>query len=339
MKVLIHGYFGFGNAGDEMIYSVLRERLREMGFEVLAIVRKPSAPNEFDRSNLVSILKAIARSDIVISGGGGLLQDSTSFKSLLYYAGILLIGKALRKKTVVFAQGVGPLKRKISRFLLRIAFEGAQLATVRDEESKKIAVSCGVKKNIHVTADLAFLFGQPVSSSDSQRSSVTVLLKGLSSREYKEKLKSVLTYIKDLSKGEVILVPMYPEQDKNICLELAEECEVNFAGELTLYELLTEVSKSYAILGMRYHSLVLAIMNGVPFVAVAYDPKVKHLSRAVGMKCFEIDELSSDEFRKAFKELLENREALSNMLKARFEELRNSAEENFAYLRAAISSR
>lgn len=41
MKVLIHGYFGFGNAGDEMIYSVLRERLREMGFEVLALLRKP----------------------------------------------------------------------------------------------------------------------------------------------------------------------------------------------------------------------------------------------------------------------------------------------------------
>ena len=116
-RVLLSGYYGFGNLGDEALLEVIVERMRRR-------FRRPSSKCSQRRRrrrrraitsastarwDWRAMRAAIARADVVLSGGGGLLQNATSLRSLLYYAGILREAIRARRKTMVFAQSIGPL--------------------------------------------------------------------------------------------------------------------------------------------------------------------------------------------------------------------------------------
>jgi len=57
-----------------------------------------------------SILKSVYQSDLLISGGGSLLQDVTSWKSMMYYLSIIGMGIFFRKKVFLYSQGIGPVR-------------------------------------------------------------------------------------------------------------------------------------------------------------------------------------------------------------------------------------
>ncbi len=96
-RVLLSGYYGFGNLGDEALLEVIVDRMRRRfpsaQLEVLSATPQMTAANHrvesTPRWDWRAIRAAIARADVVLSGGGGLLQDATSLRSLLYYAAIL----------------------------------------------------------------------------------------------------------------------------------------------------------------------------------------------------------------------------------------------------------
>lgn len=64
-----------------------------------------------------------------------MLQDVTSQRSLCYYLGIIILGKMLGKKVMLFAQGIGPIRAKWARRLTSFVCSKADLITVRDKES------------------------------------------------------------------------------------------------------------------------------------------------------------------------------------------------------------
>ncbi len=117
MRVLLSGYYGFGNLGDEALLEVIVERMRArfpaVELEVLSATPGVTAARygvaTAPRWEWRAIRSAIARADVVLSGGGGLLQNATSLRSLLYYAGILREARRARRKTMIFAQSIGPL--------------------------------------------------------------------------------------------------------------------------------------------------------------------------------------------------------------------------------------
>jgi len=174
-RILIAGYFGFDNAGDELILSAMVQGFRrELGsVEIVALSGNPddtrsthgvgSVPwTELDR-----IIDAICDSDLVVLGGGGLFHDywGADAGSLLtsgaggipQYARIPVLAAMLGRPSIVYGVGVGPLFTDAGRDLTRVAFEAAALATVRDESSKTLLASLGVDRGrIMVTADPAF---------------------------------------------------------------------------------------------------------------------------------------------------------------------------------------
>jgi len=126
-KVFLFGYYGFDNLGDDLILKSIIEKFGEnFEFNVLTYsyekTEKLVDANPISRSNFFSIIKNIKKSDIIASGGGSLLQDVTSSKSLYFYLGLLVIGKLFRKKTIFLYNGIGPVHKKINRFMLLVNY-------------------------------------------------------------------------------------------------------------------------------------------------------------------------------------------------------------------------
>ena len=104
--------------------------------------------------------KPIDRADIVLSGGGGLFQNATSLKSLLYYAGIVRAAIHAGRKAMVFAQSIGPLDF-IGRQTVRECCKGLHAATVRDERSRVLLETLVSGVAVERSADPVFLIDPP----------------------------------------------------------------------------------------------------------------------------------------------------------------------------------
>ncbi len=173
--VLIAGYYGFGNTGDEAILEVILEDLRDLipngVFSVISFnPRQTESRYSVEAINwldCVEIVKAIHRSDIVILGGGGLFHDymgvdlervfhpsEVGFESIIF---VPIIAHALNKPIMLYAVGVGPLITIEGKIMTWTVFEQAHVSTVRDDLSKKILMALGVPANkVYITADPAF---------------------------------------------------------------------------------------------------------------------------------------------------------------------------------------
>ena len=122
-KVLISGYYGFDNYGDEMILSLLLDKLKDCKVTVLSSNPRKTfntygvhTVNTFSQPHL---FKELTTCDVLISGGGSLLQNVTSNASLWFYLSIIKLAQAFRKETVIFAQGIGPIKGGFSTSLTK----------------------------------------------------------------------------------------------------------------------------------------------------------------------------------------------------------------------------
>ena len=166
-KIVISGYYGFNNLGDEAvlagIISLLKKKNKELKITVLSAAPQKTAEKfgvqAVSRTSLIQILAALAEADLFISGGGSLLQDVTGNFSVPYYLGLAWLAKLQGTKTVYYAQGAGPLQQKWSQLLTALSLNRFQLLGVRDQASKNLLKEIGVKKDIQLTVDpvLAFM--------------------------------------------------------------------------------------------------------------------------------------------------------------------------------------
>ena len=116
-KILISGYYGFNNIGDESILKAVIDNLYEKldGIEVTVLSRDPGSTAEKygvrskNRKSAMAILSEIKRCDLLISGGGSLLQDVTSGRSIIYYLMIIKAALVMGKKVFIYSQGIGPI--------------------------------------------------------------------------------------------------------------------------------------------------------------------------------------------------------------------------------------
>jgi len=172
---VIAGYYGFGNAGDEMILRSVLADVRSVidGPRFTVISGDPSATaaafnvEAVRFTDMPAVIAAIRDSDLVILGGGGLFHDywGVDVETLLtprhggvsFYAGIAMLATVLDKPLIIYGVGVGPLGSVAAKRLTRAVFDQAVLATVRDETSKQVLMEAGVDPEaVVVTADPAF---------------------------------------------------------------------------------------------------------------------------------------------------------------------------------------
>src|SRR5699024_10927236 len=152
----------FDNSGDDAIlYAIIQEiRKRDPSTYIRVLSYNPGRTHEIYRVSttqrfyLPALIRAVKSCDLLISGGGSLLQDVTSSRSIYYYLGVILLAKLFNKKVYVYANGVGPIDKGINRKLTRFVLNKVDLITLRDEDSHQLMQELKITKpRMEVTAD------------------------------------------------------------------------------------------------------------------------------------------------------------------------------------------
>lgn len=303
---MISGYYGFNNAGDEAMLTAILQSLRKNfnDLDITVISGNPARTaatmdvKAIPRFGFSKIIERLGRSDLLISGGGSLLQDVTSWKSMVYYLSIILIAVILRKKVFLYSQGIGPVRYRVIRILLKkVLNRGVAAITVRDKESKGFLERLGVKTKIYLTAD-AVLSLPPVSPEDGRRIlteagiSFNKKIIGVSVRNWNsstEWIKRFREYIHNFSMDrdcQYVFIPMQYPEDVSAADKIAREipnCYI-LNRSFTIKELLSLVSNMDVLIGMRLHALVFSAINHVPMIGISYDPKIDNFLSLIGKK-------------------------------------------------------
>ena len=328
MKVALNGYYGFGNVGDEALLAGLLEGLTGAGFEPVVLSGDPAATRALHgvaaRHRVRGLPGALLECQAFISGGGGLLQDRTSARSLDYYLSVLRSARALGKRVVVYGQSIGPLsadgRRKVARVL-----SGLPVA-VRDQSSRDLLESLGVESRL--VGDPALLLSPPPIAARRQR----ILL--LPRAGHPELTNALASLARHFAAGEARLetVALHPVEDEEECRRLVDAIPgLPFRRIGDHLEALHLFAESSLVVSARLHGLILAAVSDTPAVGLVYDPKVSGFLDASGGSGFTppIDET----------DLLEAACAARPLGAARRKELLMQAEAGIDWLEQVLAGR
>lgn len=286
-NVALSGYYGFDNFGDEAILACIVDHLRSRGSNVAVISNNPKKTSAMfqvfsvKNFNILAVFALLANSDVLISGGGSLLQDVTSFKSLLYYSLVIKMAQLLGKKVIIFAQGIGPLQKERSEKIVRGLLEKADLITVRDEKSLERVKKWGLK---------ATLVNDPVFSLDLPKHEADSGIIGVQLRDCKTMNDILLNRLADKIVSEfpdkkIELYAFQKSVDLKICkmfekmLKLRNpEIQTEILHSLSQIDFIIKISKLDYMIAMRFHAVLVALKCGVKTLAINYDTKVMKLA-------------------------------------------------------------
>ncbi len=308
VDVVISGYYGFRNAGDDSILKTMIGDLKKEKPDIsITVLSKDTDATErlcgvpaVNRFNLLKIYFLLKKTKLLISGGGSLIQDVTSDKSLAYYLGIISLAKHCGAKVMLYANGIGPVQNEKNYQKVRSVLNKVDLITLRDVDSAEQLNQLGVTEpEIRVTADPAFGM-EPESV---ERVDEILEKAGISANTHFvtiavrpwEKLdpdfEKSLGYIADSLKRnyqlQTVFIPMQYKRDAGICravMETMESSAVLLEEWVTPQEILGIIKRSELLIGMRLHTLIYAAKVGTPVVGLTYDPKVQALMRYMGQK-------------------------------------------------------
>ncbi len=165
-RVVLSGYYGFHNLGDEAVLAATVQELRRLRPDA-AITVLSASPDETRRVRGVesvpraapgAVVKALRGTDLLLCGGGSLFQDATSWRSPWYYLAVLGAGRRLARRTAVHAQGFEPPRRRVVAAGIARVLDRVDLITVRDHKSRAVLADLGVRRpRIVVAADPSWL--------------------------------------------------------------------------------------------------------------------------------------------------------------------------------------
>jgi polysaccharide pyruvyl transferase CsaB len=296
-RIVISGYYGYGNIGDEAILEAFTQQIKNYpGVNTTVISSNPAYTfktqglKAVSRGNPFSIIKAIVDSDLFIQGGGGIIQDSTSFRSPYYYLGQLILVLILMRRFYIMGQGIGPIRNSFTRFLTRETFAHAKAITVRDLQSQSFlldALATGF--DLTLTADLALLLEKASNdraedilfsegAGELPEPVIAVSIKGNRKDQVKiDNYTSALNNYLDEVGGSVLFIPFFNLYDLPFTLKVMSGIRAPSACIRKDYkpsEILALYCLSNHVLAGRLHSSIFAALAGIPFSTIAYDPKI-----------------------------------------------------------------
>lgn len=303
--VLVGGYYGFGNIGDEAMLESLCRSLRDMHPNVRICVLSASpletarrlGVSSVRRDDPVAVIRAMSESELYISGGGSLLQDTTSRRSLFYYASLMMIGKLICGRLYVFANGIGKIKGVgIARAALRLA----DRISVRDPASMRRIIDMGIdSKKIRLAADPALLLNSRDISAESSLKACGVgnrryFAVSLRKLECKFNMSAVEKFARTY-RSVPIFISMEDKYDLDLCSAAAARCGGAVLQPRNYSQLLAVLKSADFAIGMRLHFLVAAASVGIPFGALSYDCKTDAFMEYVGNDAVvRADNISTD---------------------------------------------
>ncbi len=283
MRVLISGYYGFGNLGDEALLAGLLTGLRSLGHTPVVLSGDPRATRRQHDVEAVHRVRglavAIARCDALVSGGGGLLQDVTSRRSLDYYLGVIRFARRAGKKVVVYGQSLGPLS-EAGREAVARTLRGLPVA-VRDDQSVKLAAEMGLRAELVADPALLLAKNDPEPVPEPEEAPVVLVPRG-GQPQLNEALEELALELAEAG-VPVAAMSFHPREDDGAVIRMKRMVpELELWDEADPAAAVRRLERARYVVSVRLHGSILAAAAGVGFAGISYDPKVKgFLSQAM----------------------------------------------------------
>ncbi len=358
-RVVLSGYYGYGNAGDEAILEALARSVSAAspGAEITVLSRDARATvrdfgcSAAPRFSPVRVSQAVKKCDLLVSGGGSLLQDNTSTRSLLYYLSVIRLAVRHGKKTFLLANGIGPVIRKRNRERVRRTVERVDAVTLRDPDSLRELRDMGITRtDMAVTADPVFTLPEP----DGERAARLLRENGVEGRYiavsvrpyrggpgYFRRFAALCDRVTEETGLPLVFVNMQPKRDGPVSRQVTELMTKSariLSGEHRPEELMGVIGGAEAVLSMRLHALIFAARCAVPALGLVYDPKVKSFLDILGQPSAGTDgEIDVEAAAGKMEELILHREETAARLAVLRDALVAAAEKNDEILRELLS--
>jgi colanic acid/amylovoran biosynthesis protein len=254
------------------------------------------------------ILRKYLEAELIISSGGGFLNDSYGSIFLLQLFQIF-VSVSLKKPTIICAQSIGPMKGRIHKFIVRMILSKADLITVREKLSKVLLAKMKVAAPVYVTADMTFSLDQPAKACSNRLLSgkappivgITVqkwVYPGSSSpsKEYENYVKVLASFIDHFTEEKnatIFLIPQVigpkEDDDREAARDVSQwvkhkEKIVVLESDCSPFEIIHLIGQMDLFVGTRMHSNIFSLMSSVPTVAVSYQPKTDGIMKMLGLE-------------------------------------------------------
>ncbi|MCL2407032.1 MAG: polysaccharide pyruvyl transferase CsaB [Defluviitaleaceae bacterium] len=333
---VLSGYYGTGNSGDEMILTTIVDALRKKvpGARIAVLCRrKPlDTAKKFGVKtvfafNFPAIFRLLTKTNLLISGGGTLITDITSTKSLWYYLLIIKTAQNSGSATCIYASGIGPFKNERNRGLAAKTLKNVDLITLRDELSLNEIKTMEIGINPIVTAD-------PVFGLNCEAAPLAPLLRefGLNGGYFIVSVRSwkylasgfvnilggFIDYMREKHGLTAVFLSMMHNEDMEISRRiiassqsggvLPERC-------LNINEMFALTAGASVAVAMRLHAIIYAAKVGTPVVGLSYDPKVIGVMEMFGQSaCVDVADFNLGELIKHMENVLDEKTAISESL-------------------------
>lgn len=343
---MISGYYGFNNTGDEAILKGIIDSIRKkrQDLDLLVLSKYPEFTEKkygvasISRNNFAKIAKELNTTDVFLSGGGSLLQDVTSKKSIFYY--LFLIKMAMKKsvKTMIFSQGIGPINSPISRFFAKRILNQVDVLNVRDQKSMDTLRKLGIKREILLTTDTVFGINKPdleigrqilkTYGLDLSKDSLGISILDWKDKGYRTLIEmtraiKLFTQKRDVN---IIINPLYYYKDMAISEELYKKIKsfhdkvflIKDYGHINDY--LSIIGNTKAFLSIRLHGLIFASLMGSYPIGISYDPKCDGFMMELERKNIQkIEDFDGALLARELEEAFLSKEANPDLMKDRLE--------------------
>lgn len=366
LRVGISGSYGGLNLGDEAILESIVAQLRAaLPAEITVFSRDAEDTrrrHRVERAVDVRDLsrdearREVARLDLLILGGGGILYD----REVEVYLREVFLAHELGVPVMVYAVSAGPLQHRSNRALVRDALEPAGVVSVRDRQGRRLLEEVGVHREIVVTADPALLLApQPLPEDALSREGLDRerVLVGFSVREpgpaapeidvqhYHRLLANAADFMVSRIDADIVFVPMERKRNDTqhshavvALMQHAERASV-LKGEYTPGQLMSLIGHFDFCVGMRLHFLIFSALQGVPFVALPYASKVTGLLQELEMDMPPLDDVSAGRLLATIDYSWDTRNDIRARIQQRLPPLQAKARENQRLLEALIEQR
>ncbi|HCO62911.1 MAG TPA: polysaccharide pyruvyl transferase CsaB [Clostridiales bacterium] len=323
--VLVCGAYGKDNAGDEAILQAILTEVRTADPDrpIWVMTRKPKQTRLLHRVNalytfhLPAFLRRAAQCEVYLNGGGSLLQDVTSRRSLWFYLFTLSAAKRLGCKVMVYGCGMGPIRSARNRKrTARVLNRWVDCMTLRDQTSVDQAHDMGVTCPITLSADPTVSLPAPspaIAAALLEQAGLHPLqgerYLGISLRPWPgfEDKVSILASVVEAFCVEHQLIPVFLPTEGRLDIpasqlvaqQLRRTRGVLMAQPLSTPQILALFGRMDVVLSMRLHPLVFSACSGVPLVGIVYDPKVKAFLDSIQQDLYTtLDALTAQNLRR-----------------------------------------
>lgn len=298
--VVICGAYGRGNQGDEAILESVLQQLRAEDADLPVHVLSRSPRLTAQQRNVPCVYtfsdwktrRLMRRSKLYISGGGSLIQDATSTRSLLFYLYSIRTAHRLGCRVMMYGCGIGPVSGRWNRRIAaRVMNACVDVITLRDPDSARFLEEMGVTRpEIHVTADPALL--QAPSPARTRQFQAYCRQAGLVPEERYclfclrpwetvQEQRAAFAQAAEYAYHHFGMIPVFfqlePDRDREMTEQTAElvSCPKRILPPVTDGSLICSLmGQMQMVVSMRLHALIFASGQGIPLVGISYDPKV-----------------------------------------------------------------